>query len=55
MKFGIRVIGVTWRITLCRRGWGTKLAMGISNFILRRSRIRKRGKIVWNQSLIYRG
>jgi cyanate permease len=43
---------VTWVITL-GVGGGAKLTMGIRNFNLRTSEVRKRGKFGLNQSLIH--
>ena len=46
------IITVTLRITLKRRWEGAKWTAGIGIFNLRRSQVRKRGKIGFNQSLI---
>jgi hypothetical protein len=44
-------IGVTWLVTV--GGGGSKSTMDIRNFNLRKSQVRKMGKIGFNQSLIY--
>jgi len=49
-----QLIGVTWLISLLEGGGGgTKSTMGVRNFNLQRSRVRKRRKFGLNQSLIY--